>query len=384
MSNQAIIYNLPVNNETKKNSKKKLILDDLLSLNKKKTIKLRARKGKTGAYSLYLDIWFDGARKYDYLKLYVFNKPNEIKRDQETLKLALEIRDKKELELYQSKHDFELKSKRVDLDFVNFFLKQTEAQKKKGSKKPYQSTYNYLKSFTNGSIPFSQVDKKFCLDFKEYLLKNVGPNTAHTYFSRLKAMLNKAVAREIIVKNPSQFIQIKKEEVEKEFLTAEEIKKLIDTPSPNEQTKRAFLFSCFTGLRFSDIQKLTFDEIRNGFLHFRQTKTGDMQRIPLSENALEIINQQIETGIKKDKVFRLHIHDATRKQINKWIEKAELKKHVTWHTGRHTFACLALEYDIDIYTVRDLLGHKDLKNTQIYVKLIDKKKEKAISKLPKI
>ena len=222
------------------------------------------------------------------------------------------------------------------------------------------------------------------MDFKDFLLNKVSANTAHTYFARFKAVLNKAIEREIIDKNPARFIQIKKQDVEKEFLTAEEIKILIDTPSPNEQTKRAFLFSCFTGLRFSDIQKLTFNEIRDGYLHFRQEKTGDLQRLPLSANALEIIEKQKEGGMKEGNVFKLNIHDATRKQINKWVEISKINKHVTWHVGRHTFACMAIEHDIDIYTVRDLLGHKDLKNTQIYAKIIDKKKKEAIDKLPKI
>ena len=382
MDSTAKIYEL--NNSKKTDRRKKSILGDLESLNKKRRIKIRTQTLSDNSYSMFLDIWHNKKRERKFLKIYLFDKPSTRKVDLEKLNLVLKIRDKYELELFQNEHDFKIRNLDREADFIKFFWNHKEAQQKKGTKKPYTSAYNYLNQFTNGSISFNQIDKIFCMDFKDFLLNKVSANTAHTYFARFKAVLNKAIEREIIDKNPARFIQIKKQDVEKEFLTAEEIKILIDTPSPNEQTKRAFLFSCFTGLRFSDIQKLTFNEIRDGYLHFRQEKTGDLQRLPLSANALEIIEKQKEGGMKEGNVFKLNIHDATRKQINKWVEISKINKHVTWHVGRHTFACMAIEHDIDIYTVRDLLGHKDLKNTQIYAKIIDKKKKEAIDKLPKI
>ena len=382
MDSTAKIYEL--NNSKKTDRRKKSILGDLESLNKKRRIKIRTQTLSDNSYSMFLDIWHNKKRERKFLKIYLFDKPSTRKVDLEKLNLVLKIRDKYELELFQNEHDFKIRNLDREADFIKFFWNHKEAQQKKGTKKPYTSAYNYLNQFTNGSISFNQIDKIFCMDFKDFLLNKVSANTAHTYFARFKAVLNTAIEREIIDKNPARFIQIKKQDVEKEFLTAEEIKILIDTPSPNEQTKRAFLFSCFTGLRFSDIQKLTFNEIRDGYLHFRQEKTGDLQRLPLSANALEIIEKQKEGGMKEGNVFKLNIHDATRKQINKWVEISKINKHVTWHVGRHTFACMAIEHDIDIYTVRDLLGHKDLKNTQIYAKIIDKKKKEAIDKLPKI
>ena len=109
-----------------------------------------------------------------------------------------------------------------------------------------------------------------------------------------------------------------------------------------------------------------------------------MERVPVSKSALDIVKKQKKDGHTEGRVFKLHIHDATQKQINKWAEKAKIKKHVTWHVGRHTFATLSLTHNIDIYTLRDLLGPKDLKNTQIYAKLIDQKKVEAVDKLPEL
>ncbi len=383
MNDLANVYDINGHNKKPKKYRKNL-LDDLPALNKKRKIKIRTQSLENNVQSLYLDIYHNRKRERKFLKLYIMGKNSSREDDINNLNLATKIRDKYELDLFQKEHGFKMKNHLADVDFVQFFHDIKEKQKKKNSRKPYTSTYNYLKSFTNGKLDFSQVDKKFCNDFKEYLLNKVSPNTAHTYFSRLKAVLNIAVEKEIIDTNPSRFIQIKKIDTAREFLTLEEIRKLNATPCPNEETKQGFLFSCFTGLRFSDIEKLTFNDVREGHLYFRQEKTSDVERVPLSKSALEIIEKQRKKNNSEGRVFNLHIHDATRKQINKWVEKAELTKHVTWHVGRHTFATMALTHNIDIYTLRDLLGHKDLKNTQIYAKLIDEKKVEAIDKLPEL
>jgi integrase len=177
---------------------------------------------------------------------------------------------------------------------------------------------------------------------------------------------------------------IPKTEVHKEFLTLPELKALKNTACENGQTKNAFLFSCFTGLRYRDIESLHFEDIREGYLHFRQQKTKGYERIKLSQNALEIISRQREINGGEGTVFRLLFSTTTQKHINQWVEDAGINKHITWHSGRHTFATLALTHDIDLYTVSKLLGHKEIKTTQIYAKLVDKKKDEAIDKLPVI
>jgi integrase len=228
------------------------------------------------------------------------------------------------------------------------------------------------------------VDKNFCIGFREYLLQKVSQNTAHTYFARLKAVLNQAVEREVINTNPSRFSQIKKTDVYKEFLTVDDLRKLKETPCYNQETKNAFLFSCYTGLRFSDIDSLRFKDIEGGYINFKQQKTKGYERIKLSKNAIAIINSQRERGKKEGKVFNLLYPTTTIVHIQKWVRDAGIKKHITWHSGRHTFATLALTHDIDLYTVSKLLGHKEIKTTQIYAKLIDKKKDEAVDKLPVI
>ena len=149
--------------------------------------------------------------------------------------------------------------------------------------------------------------------------------------------------------------------------------------------KNAFLFSCFTGLRLSDIESLTTKQIQGGYLHFRQRKTGDMERIKLNPGSLKIIEAQIKTNpTSKSNIFYLPSRTHIKRPLRIWIKEAGIDKKITFHSARHTFATLCLTYDVDLYTVSKLLGHKDIQTTQIYAKLIDKKKDDAIDKLPSL
>jgi site-specific recombinase XerD len=382
MKQSTNIYKLPVQKKPKQELKKSYLNEELRRLNHKKRIKIRIKNLKDRSFSLYLDLFQNGKREYQFLKLYLSGKKTNHQSDQETLKLALEIRDKKELELFQNDHDFELSNYKRKANFIEYF--NTLKNSKPEPAKPWKNTYNYLKSFTDNRLTFNEIDKKWCERFKEYLLKHISPNTAHTYFSILKAALNQAIKDDIIKENPARFIHVKKEDVEREFLTHDEIKTLIDTPCENEQTKRAFLFTCFTGLRFHDVKSLKYEDVQKGYLRFRQKKTRGIERIKLSENSLEIIELQLKRAKRTEKVFDLFSHDYTLKQIKRWVEKSEINKKISWHSGRHTFATMALTYGVDLYTVSKLLGYKEIRSTQIYAKLIDRKKDEAIDMLPKI
>ena len=376
---------LPFPEELEKRKKKLSILEDFEAINVGKRIKLRTRPVPTRQYpnkqSLYLDISRYNKRERRYLKIYLEMGRNTRSKDKEELKKAIEVRDQLELEFFQNEHGFRLYNHAGKSNMLDFFKSITD-KKTGGSYKPYLNTYKHLVKFTKGEISFNQVDRKFCNDFKEYLLQRVSQNAAHTYFARLKAVLNQAIYKEIITANPAKFCQIKTEEVQKEFLTIKELRKLKDTPCYNQQTKNAFLFSCYTGLRYSDIDNLRFEDIVDGYLRFRQKKTKGYERIKLSKSALEIVGIQKEGGIKEGKIFHLLYPTTTIVHIQQWVRDAGITKHITWHSGRHTFATMALSSGVDLYTVSKLLGHREIRTTQIYAKLIDKKKDEAVDKLP--
>ncbi len=368
------------------------ILKKIEKANNSKRIKIRCRK-KTKYFSIYLDLWKDNKRHYIYLKHYLKGTKDSFHSDNEILRYAIAYRDKKELELLLKDTGFEIKGDKVKADFVAYF--KSLAEKKKGStRRKWLSLYRHLYSFCNGKTAIKSIDMKFCISFYEYLKTFCSYSTPKVYYKLLTAALNKLVLDGVISLNPAKKAkqdidfcrQLQKDkERSREFLTIEEIKKLINIPLEDIQTKNAFLFSCFTGLRLSDIKKLTFDKISEDYLNFRQSKTEEDERMKLHPIAKKIIEEQrISQNSRSEKVFSLYENKALNRHLKKWLINAGINKKITFHSGRHSFATMCLTKDIDIYTVSKLLGHKDLESTQIYAKLIDKKKDEAIDKLADI
>lgn len=360
------------------------IKEHLREINKGFQIKLRAKAMGQGKFSFYLEHNIKGEQRRKYLYLYYQN--NQPKENKKVLALAKKIQ-RREQDIYdKNKHGYDLENNRLEASFISYFIDQmNRPDRGKSDRKNWKSAFNHLNRFLNGrDILFYEVTKEFCNNFASYLKSELSPNTAHKYFGIFKSAILKAVDENIFVKSPAQFITISREPSKREFLTLDEIKKLKNTPCPNEQTKRAFLFSCFTGLRISDIKKLTWEEVQDGYINFTQQKTNGMQRLKLASSAAKIFEMQLKETAHPKLVFDLITADKSLKHLHKWAKDAGIKKKVTWHVGRHTFATLALSSGVDIYTVSKLLGHTDVKVTQIYAKLIDSEKDKAIDKLPEI
>lgn len=170
------------------------------------------------------------------------------------------------------------------------------------------------------------------------------------------------------------------------YLTIEEVKKLAQTECEYPNIKRAFLFSCLTGLRRSDIINLTWGEIQQQGEYvriiFKQKKTKGQEYLDISPQAAELLG---ERGKPNDHPFTdIHSPSCTNEAIKRWVLRAGIQKEITFHCGRHTFAVMMLDLGTDIYTVSKLLGHRYLTTTQIYAKVLDKNKQAAVSKIPDI
>ncbi len=384
MSSSASI--LPLYPQPKKQADHNTKLREYLkTVNRHKIVKLRAKKTKSG-YTFLLEYFKNNQRVREYLKIYYSGLKENARIDNDNLKLALRIRDRHEIKFHEDKYNFQLYDKKQDILLIKYIEGIISQLTRKDS--PWMNTLKHLKKYTPAGFSIGRVDRAYCEGFKNYLLKHPdikSRNTAHVYFSVLKATLNRAIREQIIYINPAQQIQISKQETRRDFLTIEEIKKLKDTPCMSEQTKRAFLFSCFTGLRFSDIKKITWENIQDGYINYQQQKTKGMERMKLSKNALEIIESQKRgRKVHAGKVFNVVTANCSNDHIRRWARDAGINKKITWHCGRHTFATLCLSAGNDIYTVSKLLGHKDVKVTQIYARLIDSKKDEAIDRLPTI
>lgn len=348
------------------------------------SVKLRKKKLSDGRYSIYLDLYLNGQRQYEFLKLYLGKDKAQNK---ETIRLAESIRAKRELDVQNSEYGFVPQFKKR-VNFVEYF--QLIVKSKPETERAWGNCLKHLKDFTSGHIQFAAITETWLEQFKSYLLTKVCQNTASTYFSKIKTALRKAVKDKIIINNPSETIaQIRKTDTERNFLTLEEIQKLFVTDcKKHSEVKRAFLFACYTGLRLSDVQALTWQSInlQDNKLQFKQQKTKNVEYFPLSETAKKLLCSGMGNilPLPSNKVFNLLSRHSIASVLKQWCKDAGIAKHVSFHTSRHTFATLALTLGIDLYTVSKLLGHKKIQTTQIYAKVVDEKLKNAVALLPTI
>lgn len=235
---------------------------------------------------------------------------------------------------------------------------------------------------------------------KEHRLKNIllqqrandahtatlSPATQHTYYRCFAGALNAAVRAEIILSNPFDKIasteKIKVPESTREYLTIDEIKQLIATECKRENVKNAFLFSCFSGLRFSDMCAITWGQITQDGAQMRiqlqMQKTKDPLYLPISEQAQKYMpNRGIASA--NDTIFSMFSEVHSNAILADWAKAAGITKKVTFHVARHTFATMMLTLGADLYTTSKLLGHTKIETTQIYAKIVNKKKDEAVN-----
>ncbi|MDD3052072.1 MAG: tyrosine-type recombinase/integrase [Candidatus Cloacimonetes bacterium] len=358
-------------------ARKTIIKDiDLKALNKGKDIKLRYRAIDKGL-SLYLDYWDGGKKKrqYKFLKIILKNTPEQYQNDKERLREAEAQRNAFDTKVIKG-DEIELKNKLSETPFIDYV---EDIKKQFDNQDNYLNLIAQLKKFKPEGLKLKDINEVNCIKFSEFLQSgHLKDTSAKMIFATFKASINRLRKQKIIKDNPTAFITIKADRPHREYLTIDEVRK-IKNAEGRPEIKNAFLFSCFTGLRLSDIVALTFEQIQDGYLHFTQKKTKSQERIKLSSNALAIIEHQRQ--IKgSGQVFHLPV--GVSAVVRKWIKDVGINKHITFHCARHTFATMALSSDIDLYTVSKLLGHSDITTTQIYAKLIDKRKDEAIDKLP--
>jgi len=368
---------------------------------------LRQRKQtKKGTISLYLEIYKgytqtpDGKRKpireYEYLNLYLIDKPtNPIDKQQnkENLNLAKSIQAKRELEIKNGNYGFTNEFKK-QTNFIEYFKNLVSKKETKGNLGNWYSTQIHLENFAGSNVTFKDIDLQFAERFKDFLNKAkkkdgkpLSNNSKASYFAKFRACLNEAVKEKIIYGNPAvETGNFKTTETQREYLTLDEVRKLAQTECRYDVLKRAFLFSCLTGLRWSDIQNLVWNDVQkinnNWRVHFKQQKTKGQQYLDINQQAKDLM---LEVGKPDERVFvGLQYSDYFNVALQMWVLKAGITKYITFHCARHTFAVLQLTLGTEIYTLSKMLGHSELKTTQIYAKIVDEKIFEAVNKIPDI
>lgn len=364
----------------------------------KEPIRLRTKKLANGNKSLYLDMYQNGKREYLFLRLYLIPETDQAARtaNQNTLQAANAIKAQKIIELANSKAGLSSASVRSKIKLSDWIDQYAESVRKRNAESRYNlhliALKNHLEKYNTG-VRLRDVTKEFCEGFIEYLLNSttfkgtkMAPSTAEGYMTMLTSALNAAVREEVITANPMFKVDPLKKpkhgQSMREYLTIDEIKTLMETPAKHENIKRAFLFCCFCGLRYSDVEALSWGNIteQNGqtFARIIVRKTRQPLHVPLSPEAMRWIPDR-GAGSDADKIFNVGEYHVGRLHLKKWIDTTDIKKHVTFHVARHTFATLMLTLGADLYTTSKLLGHSKVTTTQIYAKIVDAKKVEAVN-----
>ena len=388
----------------------------------KEPIRLRLKKLKNGNKSIYL-MAYDASKgvnncySYEHLGLYLVPEVDEAARilNKNTMNAANAIKAQRLLDYANGKAGIKKpdKGKKILLiDWLKLYAaKKEQLGQSKSNAVTIKNVMLHLVKYKGDKITMDRVDKTFCEGFVLYLVngktigtrnpeksgehkeKPIANSTARLYFNTFVTALNEAVRDGIIGRNPAT--QLKKEEQkplsssgnDRGYLEIDEVKKLMNTPCNDEQTKMAFLFACFCGLRLSDIKDLKWKDIKSGedgtVVSKIQVKTQQSIIVPLSANALEWLPDRGDAK-GEDLVFTLPSHFSINRSVKKWARDAEIEKNVTFHLSRHTFATTLLTLGADIYTTSKLMGHKNLRTTQIYAEVVNKKKVEAVNLMDKV
>lgn len=357
-------------------------------------ISIRYKPVKSGRFSIYLDIYNpeNKVREYRFLKIYVtqdYSKSNRIKEiDREHVDSARAIKGKMDLMSISDDHQLGRKLKNVPelIEFAEAYYKKTNDYNDK-------AVIIHLKEFIGkNKVLVSNVSPELLESFKKTLMGKMKKNSAATYLARLRAMLTKAVDQKYLLENPFKKIKLpfaRREDIQRTTLTIEDIRALQNTATTfNPQIRQAFFLACFTGLRLSDVQRLEWTCIGTDSIKFVPYKTRNTTsktlEIPLTEQARDILSE-----IKKRKgsnlvFWNLPVNTSILNHIKLWGLQSGIKQNLHFHAARHSFATIGLTYGIDIYTMKELLGHSKLATTEIYAKIVDQKKQTEIAKFPKI
>jgi integrase len=365
-------------------------------------VTLRKKPISKGRTSLYLDYYpaiphpdTGKPTRREFLGLYLFNRPKtpaDKEQNAETIELGETIRAKRQIEVQAGAYGF-LSKKILNTCFVAY-CEQLASTRTGSNKDGWDSALHYLRDFTGGTLKLSDLTPKKCRDFRTYMMaapsqrneELLAINSTVSYFNKFKAALKQAYKDGLISTDLSTKVDgIKPEETRREYLTLSELQALVVTELPDLPVlKRAALFSALTGLRYSDIEALTWGQIQHDplsgyMIGFRQEKTEGVEYMPVSEQAILLLGERM--GSTQSVLPGLSYSSHWNKILKRWVKDAGITKPITFHSFRHTFATLQLSLGTDIYTVSKMLGHRELKTTQIYAKIVDQSKRDAADKI---
>ncbi len=286
-------------------------------------------------------------------------------------------------------------SGRVHMSFYEFWeqqLKSWKSVKREGTLKCYRSTLNSLKEFRS-TVYFNDLNLQFVEDLNNYLKgtrKNSDGGAASTH-KWTKCMVKAAIKKGYIEKNPYDDFKVKQSDYEREFLTIEEVKKLMDVEligknQSLDKVRDIFIFACYTGLRYSDIEGLKWENVEENSIKVKMMKTDRYITVPLISQSKIILNKYkpLTAETLSDKVFHTITNQKTNTALKRLMKVAKITKSISFHCARHTFACIHVNAGTHMLNLKSLLGHSSIQQTEIYAKSQDKDLVTAMNNLSRM
>lgn len=278
--------------------------------------------------------------------------------------------------------------------FVEKYIREKGHQYSPHTVRNWRCEISTLKSYSP-KLSFSDIHRIWWNGFENFLeAKGNSRNTIHKFYKNIKRFVNKAIEQGITDDNPLKSIEVKQTEGKFVFLDKSDLKKLealyqsgIGLNSYQYNVLRYFLFACYTGLRYSDISGLRFEHLKNldnpnkAEIVMEIFKTKSTERIPLNKKAINLLP---EVTLPKVNVFKVLTNQPTNRRLKEIMSIAGINKPVSFHVARHTAATILLSASGNIEAVRKILGHKEIKTTEIYAKLLEEDKRKVIEMLDAI
>lgn len=366
---------------------------------KKVNATLRYRSGKNDTLRMYLDITGDGARRKESLGLFIYERPKgqvQKQHNREQKHKAEAYRIEILSKIQNSNLGLEILN-RKRIKFLDYFKERLEkSQSSDGNSGQWNSALKHLEEFDQVNVYLDQINARWLEDLKEYFLNRkqfkskemyLDQNTAKSYFNKVIATFNRADVERLIDFNPvKNSKRIPEKETWREYLTLDELKKVAQLSCKSTIIKRASLFAALTGLRWSDIIKIEEKHINRPerYLRYRQKKSSTMETKYLSQQALDLLDHSDDKDHKTFGELPQSPTTTIKSRITEWMGKADITKNITFHCFRHTYATIQLTLGTDIYILSKELGHRNIKNTEIYAKIVDERKKEAAEQIPEL
>lgn len=334
------------------------------------------RKLSSGKISFYLHYSVAGIQRRDKLSTPVVKAGSaEYKH---YLRVAKRVAAKKEEELIAGEYGLAVKPSKVR---VLDFMREYSRGYTKTDRRKVEALVGHLESFYGDNPAIYSIDQSSASEFKDYLRSHLASETTRNYLAVVKKAIDLAIDKGLLKHNVFRRVTVKgdSDSIKKDVLTLEEIRQLMQTPCSNPEVKRAFLFSCMTGITLAEIKILKWSQIQNNTLKYSRLKTGNTQKVqvPINTTGQSII------GKKKTASQFVFNHLPTSNGVNKilktWMRNSGIDKHITFYCARHTFGTLQAEMNTNQKTIASNLGHSSTRHTDKYVRAVDEAKRKAVN-----